>query len=227
MEKKYEKKGNKAALFFKKNVYYIIMGVCVLAIAAMITITVVMKNKAGEVPTTDINEPVNTEPIADPDPTTDVPVDPTQGDPTDPMEPAPIVFASPVANQTIITDYVMDSLVWYSTLGEYRVHSGIDFGGSEGDPVYSAYDGVVESVTYDALEGNKVVVKHSDTLKTSYSSLGETVVTVGQTVGKGEAVGKMGVTATKEMTSGAHVHFEVTEGGSVVSPYDYLESSDK
>ena len=48
MEKKY--KENKLALFFKKNIYAILMVVCLLAIVGLVTYTVLITNTKKDVP---------------------------------------------------------------------------------------------------------------------------------------------------------------------------------
>lgn len=236
-----EKKTSKARNFLKKNVYYIIMAVCLLAIAAMITVTVLIGN--GVIAGGDnLNEKTDSPTIQ----TGDEPVDntgsqqketpkeekptekPGETEPTEkPIEeqPTAIVFADPVANVNVIQGYSMDALVWNATLKHYAVHNGIDFGGADGDDVMAAYDGVVESVTYDVLNGNTVTIKHDDKLTTVYSSLNVPTVAVGQKVKKGEVIGTMGTTATAEYSMGAHVHFTVKENGNVVDPNVYLAYS--
>lgn len=232
MEKK--QSSQKTKNFFKKNVYYIIMAVCLLAIAAMVTVTVLINNGVIGKQPDDLN-PDN--PVIKPDNPDDgnngdndnPTVNPGDDDnptvnPGDDDNPAPIaiVFAAPVNSVNVIQGYSMDSLVWNSTLKHYAVHNGIDFGGADGDNVCAAYDGVVVDVSYDVLNGNTVTIKHSDTLSTVYSSLNEPVVTVGQTVKQGGVIGTMGTTATAEYTLGAHVHFSVLENGEIINPDAYL-----
>ena len=212
----------KVKAFFKKNIYYIVMVVCILAIAAMITVAVVLGGKDSvEAPAPDANLPgdVTEQPGGNVNtPDDDTPVD---------TEPEPIVFTIPVASGTVIKDYAMDSLVWSSTLKQYRVHSGIDFAGAEGAMAVAAYDGVVSDITYDALNGYVVTVDHGDGLSTLYGSLDEPVVSKGQVVSASAQLGAIGVSATGEMADGDHLHFEVRLNGEVVSPYDYLTLGDK
>jgi Membrane proteins related to metalloendopeptidases len=208
-QQKYPKNG-KFKAFLKRNVYYIIMGVCILAIGAMITVAVLAKEKPGPADN-------NINPGGE---------DPGGEDPV--VNPEPIVFDVPVDNATIIQDYTMTSLVWWDTLRHYAVHNGIDYAAAEGAAVKAAYGGVVTSVDYDMLKGFVVTIDHGDGLVTSYGSLADSpVVTVGQTVEKGATLGIIGNTATNELHSGAHVHFVVKLNGAVVSPYDYLPEGDK
>jgi murein DD-endopeptidase MepM/ murein hydrolase activator NlpD len=212
MDRKYTK-NHKAVAFLKRNIYYIIMLVCLAAIATMVTIALINKSK-----TPPADGPVVQVPDGDDD--TIIPDE-------DPPILDPIVFASPVVNANIIRDFTIDTLVYHNTLNEWRVNTGIDFGGEDGDVVAAAYDGVVESVSSDEFYGHKVVIKHNDELRTIYYSLNEPSVTEGQTVTKGQSIGTMGATAAKHILDGPMVHFEVTLNNKAVDPYEYLDIGDK
>lgn len=211
--------------FLKKNIYYIIMAICLLAIAAMITVTVLATQKPSDVPPIDspIDDPTD-KPIDNPiDQPIDKPIDTPVDKPTD----YPVVMVCPVINPVVGLDYAMDSLVWHATLGHYATNDGITFLGNDGDSVMSAYAGIVKSIDYDILNGYTVVIQHNDTLSSSYSSLNEPTIVVGQTVAKGEQIGTMGNTATSSYLSGSNVHFSVYENNNVVSPYLFLDQGNK
>lgn len=229
MEKKRATNG-KFKTFLKKNIYYIIMAVCLLAIAAMITVTLVTRNnKVVEDPGYNVgpgSEDQDNHGTLNPDDgSNDNP--PVSGGEDITPPPVNIVFACPVNDVNILRDYVMDTVVWHNTLRHYAVHNGIDFGGNDGDAVMSAYAGVVTDISYDVLNGYKVTIKHNDSLTTTYSSLNEPTVVVGQTLTKGAVIGTMGITATNEYLDGAHVHFCLYENGKIANPYNYLTLGDK
>ncbi len=210
---------NKIALFFKKNIYYIIMGLCIIAIATIITVTVVSNNKSSDIIPGDITN-------------TTTPSDETNDPQTPPEvetpEPTPtIVFGLPVAEANVLLDYTMDTLVWNNTLQQYSVHTGIDFGGVDGTEVFSAFDGVVETVGYDILNGYTVTIKHDGDLSTYYSSMNEPTVQVGDELKKGDSIGTMGNTAGNSINTGSHLHFETRKAGVVSNPYEYLPSDNK
>ena len=213
----------KLKMFFKKNMYFIIMGVSVLAIGAMITVAVVTSNSDAPTDTTPsdtiVLPPVDDTPVIDPIP--DTPVDNT------PNEPTPIVFISPVSQGTIIKDYTMDTLVYSSTLKQYQVHNGIDFAGEDGAVAVAVYAGTVENITYDVLNGTVVTINHGNGLVTEYASLADPTVSVGQVVTQGTTLGSLSTSATSEMNDGVHLHFTVFEGGQVVSPHSYLTDGNK
>lgn len=234
MDKK--QSSHKVRTFFKKNVYYIIMAVCLLAIAAMITVSVLINNgtiggiNPDDTPAiTDPDDDLNNGTVPNPDDgngNNNNNNDNTGNVTPEPEQPTAIVLASPVNSANVLLNYSMDQLVWNSTLKHYAVHNGMDFGGNDGDEVYSAYDGVVTEITYDILNGHTVTIKHSDTLSTKYSSLNEPVVSVGQSVTKGGVIGTMGTTATSEYSMGAHLHFMVLENGQEVDPTLFLADSE-
>lgn len=223
MEKK-RAANSKFKVFLKKNVYYIIMAVCLLAIAAMITVTLLTKD-SGIIDDPGINVGPSDD-IQNPDDVTPPVVEPDEPDPIIPT-PVQIVFANPVADVNIIRDYCMDTIVWHETLEHYAVHGGIDFAGNDGDAVMSVYAGTITDISYDVLEGYTVTIKHNDNLTTTYSSLNEPTAVVGQSVAKGEVIGTMGLTATNEYLDGAHTHFCLYENGELANPYTYLTLGDK
>ncbi len=238
MEKK--SSSQKLKTFMKKNVYYIIMAVCLLAIAGMITATVLLSKTESvsngnveEGLNEDITIPTNVEPVVNQDKEDNPEQKEDKAEPDKPTtgndEPTPIaiVFDSPVANIDIAADYSMDALVWNSTLRHYAVHNGIDFRGEDGANVQCVYDGVVSSVGYDVLNGYTVTVQHNDTLFTSYGSLNEPTVKVGQTVRKGDVIGTIGNTSGKEYSMGPHLHFSVYENDCVIDPYKYMSIGGK
>lgn len=226
MDKKYTK-NSKFKAFMKRNMYYFIIGFCVLAIGAMITVALVAKDDSA----TDLNQQPNTEtPVTETPPIDDTPVITAPPiDDTPVIEPVvePIVFSAPIADGTVNKDYTMSTLVYWSTLKHYAVHNGIDYSGATGTAVNAAYGGKVLSVSYDALNGNVVKIDHGGDLVTYYGSLDTVNVTEGQTVAAGDAIGTIGTTATNEMLDGAHVHFAVYEKGVVADPYSYLPSENK
>lgn len=231
-----KKSSQKTRAFFKKNVYYIIMAVCLLAIAAMITVSVLVSNgtigNKNDQPTLDNNEPVikpdegkpgeDNVPGKKPD---DLKPDQPKPDQPKPDEHTAIVFGNPVDKINVIQDYSMTALVWNSTLKHYAVHNGIDFGGDEKTQVKAVYDGVVTDVSYDVLNGHQVTIKHNDELSTVYSSLSEPVVKKGDKINKGMVLGSMSQSATNEYALGCHVHITVLKQGEAVDPNTYFTFS--
>jgi murein DD-endopeptidase MepM/ murein hydrolase activator NlpD len=212
MEKKYS--NSKFAGFLKKNIYYILMVVCILAIGTMI-IVAALNNR---------NTDVITSPIPTDSPVTSDPVS------TDPVinDPDPIVFALPVADAEIGMDYSMEVLLYNTTLNQWQVHKGIDFKAAEGTDVVAAYDGVVTSITTDNLNGTVITILHADDMETIYASLDEDVeVILNQQVEKGDVIGKVSNSSLIEYAEGPHLHFELKVNGEYSDPNEYLPTEDK
>jgi len=99
-------------------------------------------------------------------------------------------------------------------------HKGIDIGGVSNRTLKAADNGVVKSAGWDGGGyGNKVVIDHNNGYKTIYAHMASVKVKSGQTVRKGQAIGKMGSTGH---STGVHLHFELYKNGSVQNPLKYI-----
>lgn len=94
-------------------------------------------------------------------------------------------------------------------------HTGIDIDNRSRPPVYAAQAGTVEFTGWLGGYGNLIIVNHGGGLTTYYAHLAKFYVSKGQSVNKGDAVGKMGSTGH---SSGPHVHFEVRRNGHPINP---------
>lgn len=100
-----------------------------------------------------------------------------------------------------------------------RMHKGIDIAGAHGTPIKAADGGkVIFAGRYYGL-GNMVKVDHGNGYVTVYGHMSKIMVSVGQKVGKGEQIGKMGNTGNSR---GTHLHFEVIYKGVHQNPKKYL-----
>lgn len=105
--------------------------------------------------------------------------------------------------------------------GEYiYFHTGLDFCGQVGDPVYSAASGVVVFVGPLTVRGNATMIDHGWGVYTAYMHQSEILVNVGDRVESGQLIGRVGNTGRVE---GSHLHFEVLVGGVQVDPLEWLD----
>ena len=139
-----------------------------------------------------------------------------------------IAFVLPVENGEVMKEYTAASVVYNKTLGVYTGHMALDIGGADNANVLAAYDGRVESVVTSYLEGTSVTVDHGNGLKTVYNSIEVAEgVDVGKVLNKGDVIGTISTNNRQEYKDGPHLHFEVWENGSKISPYKYLTIDEK
>ncbi|MEO7362559.1 MAG: M23 family metallopeptidase, partial [Gemmatimonadaceae bacterium] len=92
---------------------------------------------------------------------------------------------------------------------------GTDFAGAVGDPVRAANRGVVRLIGAFYLGGNVIYVDHGEGIVTAYLHLSLQQVAVGDTVQKGDIIGKVGATGR---VTGPHLHFIARYGAITVDP---------
>ena len=97
-------------------------------------------------------------------------------------------------------------------------HTGLDFAGATGTPITAASAGTVVEAGRSGAYGNRVVIQHDDGTATSYSHLSRIAVAGGR-VEAGAVIGLLGSTGN---STGPHLHFEATVGGTFVDPRAWL-----
>ena len=108
---------------------------------------------------------------------------------------------------------ITQRFVWY--------HQGIDIA-NHGAPAVLAADAGTVSVPpymYGGF-GNCVLINHGNGYTTLYGHLSQVFVSSGQTVRRGDAIGKMGSTGR---STGIHLHFQVSLNGVNVNPLNILK----
>ena len=153
------------------------------------------------------------------------PVLPTEtGETTTPTEPRPkkMSVCAPVEG-TVAAEYAMEVLSYNQTTRDWRTHNGMDIAAEPGTQVVAAAEGEVYTVYEDDRMGMTVVIRHEDGYVTKYASLAEDVlVSPGDPVEMGQAIGCVGTTALMETAIGDHVHFSVTRNDETVDPEEFL-----
>ncbi|MGN6105647.1 MAG: M23 family metallopeptidase, partial [Kofleriaceae bacterium] len=98
-------------------------------------------------------------------------------------------------------------------------HAGFDLAARTGTPVSAAAAGTVVHAGPAGTYGNLVTVRHADGFETRYAHLSAIDVAVGDPVGPGQEIGKVGSTG---YSTGPHLHFEVRRGGKAIDPAPLL-----
>lgn len=105
----------------------------------------------------------------------------------------------------------------------YSFHSGVDFAGKPGTPVYATGDGVVDfNSGRMSGYGVVVVINHGYGYKTLYAHLSKAMVKPGEKVSRGQIIGKVGRTGS---ATGPHLHYEVIKNGQKENPMNYITST--
>ena len=143
-------------------------------------------------------------------------------------EEKPLRFIAPTAG-SVVTGHSLEMPVFSVTLGEWRVHTGIDISCEEGAGVFASEAGVVSGIYSDPMLGYTIEITHKDNIKTRYSNLSSDIgdLKVGDTVALGDRIGYVGDTSVSELAEEPHLHFEVLLKNKKVNPLDYITEESK
>jgi len=118
----------------------------------------------------------------------------------------------------IIKDYSDGEMVKSATMGDWRVHNGVDFAGEADAPVLAIQSGAVTDVAHDPLWGTIVTIDHGQGVTARYCGLAEGgTPKAGQQVAQGEQIGIV-AQAPCESADGIHLHFEVLVNNKIADP---------
>ena len=103
--------------------------------------------------------------------------------------------------------------------GYTAVHKGVDFAGRSGAQVIAVATGVVTWSRERFGYGKMVEINHGNGFVTRYAHNERNLVTVGETVQKGQPIALMGSTGR---ATGPNLHFEVLRNGRQVNPLQFV-----
>lgn len=106
------------------------------------------------------------------------------------------------------------------TKGASTNHQGVDMACPSGTPIYATRAGTVTKASYQAGgAGFYVSINHGDGFASIYMHMTRYVVSNGQQVSQGQLIGYVGSTG---VSTGPHLHFGISYGGTYVNPMAYL-----
>ena len=113
-----------------------------------------------------------------------------------------------------------------ASVSGWSFHGGIDIAGGSGKlhgaPVYATRGGtVITAVTSDSGYGIYVLIDHGGGYSSLYAHMSVRYVNVGDTVQKGQMIGRVGNTGNSR---GAHLHFEIRYYGEKQDPLKYVKN---
>ena len=108
--------------------------------------------------------------------------------------------------------------------GQRELHDALDIAGTGyGSPIYAANNGTVVKAAYHYVNGNYFIINHNNGYYSYYGHMSKMLVQEGQTVARGEQIGKIGDTG---WATGPHVHFAIFYGypyysGTPINPWTF------
>ena len=96
-----------------------------------------------------------------------------------------------------------------------KIHEGHDFSAKIGTEVVATADGVVKSSRYFGSFGNFIEVDHGNGFITCYGHLSKRLVKRGETIERGQLIGKVGNTGR---STAAHLHYEIRYNNKNLDP---------
>ena len=104
---------------------------------------------------------------------------------------------------------------------DQQTHLGFDLAVTANVPVLAANDGRVVNADWLGIYGNCVIIDHGMGVASLYGHLSSIDVKVGDSVTKGQVLGRSGMTG---LAGGDHLHFTMLVGGRPVNPVEWWDA---
>ena len=137
-----------------------------------------------------------------------------------------VSFKSPI-DVNLVRKIVPFGKRYHPIVNKMRFHSGIDIPVKSGTEIKACATGKVVKTLKAAKKnvyGNAVMIQHTDGYSTLYSHMLKYKVKVGDYVKQGEVIGYVGSTG---MSTGPHLHLEVSKDLAEVDPLHYIKELKK
>ena len=229
---------NESAERVNRTVYLTVAVLLIVLAAAVAMTSAANKARRGQPADTSTPETTHRTPeTAAPAPETTSPPEETKapadthasgGEDTDLPVAAGIPTLSLPAEGTLGKEHDPTVQVFSNTLGEWRVHLGIDIMTETAAPVYAAAKGKVKQIADDPLWGKCVWIEHDGDAVSIYRGLDDTLadgIEVGAKVSEGTLLGAVGEGGVLELAEEPHLHFEIKVGGEDADPLEYFSKS--
>jgi len=104
---------------------------------------------------------------------------------------------------------------------DQQTHLGFDLAVTSRIPVVAANAGTVLNASWLGIYGNCVILDHGMGVQSLYGHLSSFDVKVGDTVTRGQTIGRSGMTG---LAGGDHLHFTMLVGGRMVNPVEWWDA---
>ncbi|MDE6967430.1 MAG: M23 family metallopeptidase [Clostridia bacterium] len=202
--------GSRLMAFMKKNIHYILMILCVIAIGVVVTVVAVLNTQNTDI---DVVKPDN--------PSINVP-----DDNTPPVVEKKFALVMPVVGGIKGREFSDTKLSYNKTLNRYDAHLGVDITGQDGSEVLAGFEGTVLSVTNDAYNGGVVTIDYGKGYIATIKLLKDVTVKKGDKVKETTVIGKIGKFQF-ECKEEPHIHMELQQDKKMVDPMIYVVGEDK
>ncbi|MGW3985855.1 M23 family metallopeptidase [Streptomyces sp. NPDC004830] len=125
-------------------------------------------------------------------------------------------YTLPTSSYTLTSTFGQAGAYWSS-----GYHTGLDFAAPTGTPIKAVHSGTITEAGWNGSYGYKTVLTLDDGTEIWYAHQSSIGVSVGQKVGTGDVIGRVGATGN---VTGAHLHLEVHSSGSAsgIDPMAWL-----
>ncbi len=102
-------------------------------------------------------------------------------------------------------------------LGYTKMHTGVDWAGPAGTPIYASGNGVIEKAGWESGYGKYIRIRHTNGYETAYGHMSAFArgIDEGTRVRQGQVIGFVGSTG---LSTGSHLHYEILVNGRFVDP---------
>jgi hypothetical protein len=104
------------------------------------------------------------------------------------------------------------------------MHTGIDFRAPSGEPAKATAPGKIISAGYNRGYGYMVEIDHGGGLTTRFAHLSKIVAKKGQSVARGDIIGRTGSTGR---STGPHLHYEIRVKGRAIDPMTFIRAGEE
>ena len=203
--------------FWKRNGVYFLLTASLAAVAAVLISGLSAPISDSAESDLVVEEPVEQNLTGQPDDRTTTTTAPTTTTTT--QESAPELYVLPLTN-TVQKPFSIDAPLYSVTMKDWRIHSGVDFAGEEGQTVKAVARGTISSIEEDPLWGCVVIIDHGVGVISRYCGV-EPMVRSGDKVDASDPIGLL-LSVPCEAVQTPHLHFEMTVAGGPVDPVEAI-----
>lgn len=213
---------NQFVHFLRRNGVYLILTVSLVTVAAVLITGIgsglVQKESSVETPDQPVEQNLTNQPDERTTTTTTTTTTVYSTTTTTRQEVAEL-YVLPMTN-TVQKPFSIDAPVYSETMKDWRIHSGVDFAGKEGQTVKAVTRGTVSSIEEDPLWGCVLTMDHGVGVVSRYCGIKPSVA-VGDKLDASAPIGTLDHIPCEGMQQ-PHLHFEMLVDGVPIDPVEAI-----